>query len=159
MNEDEKSKKICSFEYRANGDNVLEHAFWQTKSMRDTFHVYNNVISIDSTFNLNKSGYRLNIIITIDGNNDTRIVALGFVTTDKRTDLLTSFFNWFNSNNPDYVNIKTILTDKNQSQIDVLRSIHPDVDLSLCPYHVFLAMKLETHKKLPLFALEEARGI
>jgi len=159
MIEDEESKKICSLEYHANEDNVLEYAFWQTKSMRDTFHVYNNVISIDSTFNLNKSGYPLNIIITIDGNNDTRIVALGFVTSDKRTDILTSFFNWFNSNNPDYVNIKTILTDKNQSQIDVLRSIYPDADLSLCLYHVFRVMRLETHKKLPLFALEESRGI
>jgi zinc finger SWIM domain-containing protein 3 len=117
------------------------------------------VISIDSTFNLNRSGYPLNTIITIDGNNDTRIVALGFVTSDKKTDILTSFFSWFNSNNPDYVNIKTILTDKNQSQIDVLRSIYPDADLSLCLYHVFRAMRLETHKKLPLFALEESRGI
>jgi hypothetical protein len=159
MIEDQRKGKICSFKYHSNEDNVLEYAFWQTKTMRETFHVYNNVISVDSTFNLNKSGYPLNIIITIDGNNETRIVAFGFVTSDKRTDIITAFFDWFNSNNPDYVNIKTILTDKNQSQIDVLRTTYPNADLSLCLYHVFKSMRYETRKKLPSSALEGARGI
>ncbi len=126
MIEDQRKGKICSFKYHSNEDNVLEYAFWQT--IKETFHVYNNVISVDSTFNLNKSGYPLNIIITIDGNNESRIVAFGFVTSDKRTDIITVFFDWFNSKNPAYVNIKTILTDKNQSQIDVLRTTYPNAD-------------------------------
>jgi zinc finger SWIM domain-containing protein 3 len=159
MENDVRNRKICSFEYHANEESVLEYAFWQTEKMKEIFNAYCNVISIDSTFNLNRSGYALNIIITIDASKDTRIVAFGLVTSDKRTDIIKAFFEWFNKNNPNYINLKTILTDKNQSQIDVLRNIYPNIDISLCLYHVFKAMRLETHRKLPNYVLEEIRGI
>ncbi len=146
MQNDVRNRKICSFEYHANEESVLEYAFWQTEKMKEIFNVYCNVISIDSTF-------------TIDASKDTRIVAFGLVTSDKRTDIITAFFEWFNKNNPNYINLKTILTDKNQSQIDVLRSIYPNVDISLCLYHIFKAMRLETHRKLPNYVLQEIRGI
>jgi len=125
------------------------------KDLQETF---SSIICVDSTFNLNRSEYAVNIIITIDANRETRIVAFGLVASDKRTDIITDFFQWFNSENSDFVYIRTILTDKNQSQIDVLKKIYSTADISLCLYHVFKAMKLETRKKIPSSVLQDIRG-
>jgi hypothetical protein len=97
--------------------------------------------------------------VTIDANNQIRICAFGSVANDKRTDIITDFFEWFNSEYLNYPNIRTIVTDKNESQINVLRTIYPFADITLCLFHVFKSMKLETRKKLPSYVLEEMRGI
>ncbi len=100
----------------------------------------------------------MNIIITIDANRETRIVAFGLVVSDKRIDIITAFFDWFNEENPSFTNIRAILTDKNQSQIEVLKNTYPNADISLCLFHVFKAMKLETRKKVPASVLQDVRG-
>ena len=150
--------RICSVKYFSNEDNILEYIFWQTSEMKTVFHNYSELICIDSTFNLNRSAYALNIIITIDGNNETRIVAFGLVTSDKRTDIITAFFEWFNQENIDHVKIKTIMTDKNEPQINVLKTLYPEAHIGLCLFHVLKAFKLETKKKLPKDVLDGVRG-
>jgi hypothetical protein len=153
-----KIHNISSLEVNVNEENILESIFWQTQMMKQIFNQHNNIICVDATFNLNRSGYALFIIITIDANWDTRIVALGLVTSDKRSDIIESFFNWFNRENPKHSEIKTIMSDKNESQINILKALYPDSDIALCLYHVFKTFKLETRKKLPSFELEEIRG-
>jgi hypothetical protein len=155
---DQNTNKICSLKYFATSEGILEYVFWQTAAMKQVFEKYSEVICVDSTFNLNRSDYAVNIIITIDANRETRIVAFGLVSSDKRSDIITAFFEWFNSENSTFSKIRTILTDKNQSQIDVLKTLYPTADISLCLFHVFKAMKLETRKKVPSYVLQDIRG-
>jgi hypothetical protein len=158
MKKDLKLNKICSFKFNSNIDGILDSVFWQTSEMKKTFQKYSNVICIDATFNLNRSGYAVFIIITIDANFDTRIVAFGLIANDKRSDILESLFNWFNENNSNHTRIKTIITDKNESQINVLRKLYPQSDVFLCLYHVFKTLKLETLKKVSHARLNDLRG-
>ncbi len=156
---DQELFKICSLKFHSNDEGILQYVFWQTQQVKDIFRSYCKLISVDSTFNLNRSSYALNILVTIDANNQIRICAFGSVANDKRTDIITDFFEWFNSEYLNYPNIRTIVTDKNESQINVLRTIYPFADITLCLFHVFKSMKLETRKKLPSYVLEEMRGI
>jgi hypothetical protein len=158
MKIDQEASKICSLKYFANDQNILEYVFWQTKSMKETFKTYPNIICVDATFNLNRSGYPLYIIITIDANFETRIVALGLVSSDKRGDIVKAFFQWFNDENPENPLIKTIIADKNETQLNVFVELYPTANVSLCLYHVMKSMKLESLRKIPRSALEEVRG-
>lgn len=161
MKSDQIANKICSLDYQSNDNNVLEYVFWQTTKIKEIFQNYYNVICVDATFNLNRSLYSLYIVITIDAANDTRVVALGLIANDRRTDIMTSFFKWFNNENPNYTRISTILTDKNETQINVLRDIYPNANISLCLFHILKALKLESKKKLHLNTdtLNAIRGI
>ncbi len=152
------SNKICSFKYSSNSDGVLELVFWQTLGMREIFSKYPNVICVDATYKLNRSGYPVFIIIIIDANFQTRIAALAFMANDHRSDLLEMLFNWFNEFNPAFTEIKTIISDKNEPQINILRKLYPQTDISLCLYHVFKSLKLESYKKTSHSRLNDIRS-
>jgi hypothetical protein len=57
-----------------------------TQMIKEIFNEH-NIICVDTTSNLNRSCYALFIIITIDANCYTPNLALGLVTSDKRTDI------------------------------------------------------------------------
>lgn len=157
MLKDQESKSI-EFIFHKDDDDIFKYAFWQSNQMKITFDKYNKVICVDATYNLNRCAYPVYLIITIDANRDTRIVAFGIVSSEKKPDIIKAFFSWFNENNPKFREIKTIVSDKHENQIKCLKNLYKDADISLCLYHVFKALRSATQKKLPNNIHEKVRG-
>lgn len=90
----------------------------------------------------------LYMIISIDRNGQSEIVAVFLLTEEDETSL-TQVIDIFKKNNPSWENVRVILTDKDMSERNVLSKAMPQANLQLCLFHVLRSFRREiTPEKL-----------
>ena len=113
---------------------IVTTIFFQTSHMKKLFSSYSDVLYIDSTYCLNQLGYPVVVFMVVDGDNVGHCVGYAIV-RDERMVTLAVLFHEFVKNNVG-VNVKTVVVDKDASEIGALRLSMPDCQLVLCRFHV-----------------------
>lgn len=78
-------------------DDTLQAIFFQTEEMQQTFAAYLEIIILDATYKLNDLRMPLYVMLTVDGNGESEIVALWIVQTEDRDTLSDSPKLWRHS--------------------------------------------------------------
>ena len=106
-------------DFTVDENDELEMLFLQTSSMKQAFSLYADHILIDATNCLNYARMPLFIILAVDGNNISRIVALSLVRNESKV-LIKHFIDTFLRYNTESSNLRTIMVDKDQTLIDIV---------------------------------------
>ena len=96
------------------------------------------VLLIDGTYRVNRSRFPLYTIMVCDGNGQGQAVAHALLADEKR-DTLRALFTVFRPSVGDQV--KTVVTDKDFNEIDVVQELWPEANLVLCRFHVLKAFR------------------
>ncbi|CAL4170273.1 unnamed protein product [Meganyctiphanes norvegica] len=146
-------------------ENVCTGVFLQTEKMKKTFEAYPEIIFIDATYKLNQLNMKLYVMMCMDGNGESEVIALAFVSSDDR-ETLAWFADCFVKRNPNFVKVQCIMSDKDMTERDVMKTYFPGVHLLICSFHVLRNLRREvTAKKRDMnqeeekFALEILQGM
>ena len=119
LRHDQFNDKKMIIDFTVDENDELEMLFLQTSSMKQAFSLYADHILIDATYWLNYARMPLFIILAVDGNNISRIVALSLVRNESKV-LIEHFIDTFLRYNTEPSNLRTIMVDKDQTLIDIV---------------------------------------
>ncbi|VDI04173.1 zinc finger SWIM domain-containing protein 3 [Mytilus galloprovincialis] len=123
-------------------NNKLQAIFFQDRHMRIAFDSYPEVILVDATYKTNSLRMPLYLIINVDGNGQSEIVAM-FLLTQEEELILSLVIEQFKLKNKNWENIRVILTDKDMTERNVLGKAIPQAKLQLCLFHVLRNFRRE----------------
>ncbi|CAL4061204.1 unnamed protein product [Meganyctiphanes norvegica] len=100
-------------------------------------------------------GMPLYVMLCLDGNGESEVVALAFVQHENK-ETLTWIAETFKEKNPNYINLKCIMCDKDMVERDVFETFFPGVHNLICSFHVQQILKREiTTKKMEISEIEK----
>ncbi|XP_031330058.1 uncharacterized protein LOC116161019 [Photinus pyralis] len=115
-------------------DNNFRGLFIQTPAMKSTMNAFPEFLAVDATYKLLKIGLPVFLIIVEDGNCQTEIVGVCILASEGRQSF-TWFLETFKSENPAWINVKCIMTDKDLHEREVIKNCFPNVNLIICVFH------------------------
>lgn len=132
--------ELCAFDSNivkiyVNEDNELEGLFYQDDRMRKYFSVYPGVLIADATYKLNDRQMPLMLLLVIDGNGESQIVAF-FVIRSENYRVVKKMLKYFKEFNPKTNEIEVILADKSMADRKAFQKCFPQANLQLCIFHV-----------------------
>ena len=140
-------------------ESQLKGIFFQDEEMKKAFEQYPEVILVDATYKINDLRMPLYLILSIDGNGQSEIVAI-FLLTDEDETVLTSVVELFKTHNKRWQDISVVLTDKDMVERNVFRKTMPNAELQLCLFHVLRSFRREiTTEKLGVTQGEKIRAL
>jgi hypothetical protein len=108
-------------------DRAIRAIFYQSSAQMKLFSKYPNPIFVDGTYNCTNRGFILVPILSLDNQDNSRLVAWSLVSNETQ-DLLTGIFEQFKQSNELAVKeTKVALVDKNFSEINSLQNVLPHV--------------------------------
>ena len=116
--------------------------FVQTKVMKKAFDLNGEVLFLDSTYKINKKHMPLYVFMVADSNNEGKVVAYALV-LNETTEVVSNIISCFVKNNARAREIiKTVLVDKDFSEINAVKEVLGDeVNILLCKWHVDRAIR------------------
>ena len=102
-----------------NDDNVFTGLFYQDKLMKFNIHHYPEVLMVDSTYKLNDLRMPLYILLIVDGNGQSEVVALCLTSLETK-EAITKMVQSFKDNNPCWSETSVVITDKDFVERSVL---------------------------------------
>ena len=99
-------------------NNVLSSIFFQKQSWQNMYPRYPELILIDATYKLNNLRMPMYILMAVDGNGESEIVALWLVVYEDK-DTISHLMDIFEKHN-DTTNTKCIMADKDMTEREVL---------------------------------------
>ena len=130
--------------------------FFQTSYMKKMLSLYPDVLYIDSTYCLNLYGYPVVVFMIVDGDNVGHCVGYACVRDEKMATLSVLFSEFVRKN--EGVNVKTVVVDKDASEIGAVRQTMPGCNLILCRFHVAKTMYEAVRKYCTRGEQEEVMG-
>lgn len=121
---------------------VLQGIFFQDPFMRGVFEKFPEILLVDATYKLNDLRMPLYVLVVIDGNGESEIVGW-FLVAAETEDNLRQMIDLFKVHNPAHERVRTIMTDKDMVERNVLSSEFPNAELVLCLFHVLQALRRE----------------
>ena len=125
-----------------NDTRTLSGLLFQDGIMKTTFASFPEVLMIDATYKLNELRMPLYLMLVIDSNGQSEIIAL-FLTVNETTDAIQKMVQAFKSENPKWVHTKVVMSDKDFVERAVFKSEFPNASLLLCLFHTLRSMKRE----------------
>ncbi|KAK3800786.1 hypothetical protein RRG08_003190 [Elysia crispata] len=108
--------------------------FFQTAYMKKMLNSYPDVLYIDNTYCLNLYGYPVVVFMIVDGDNVGHCVGYACVRDEKMMTLSVLFGEFVRKN--EGVKVKTVVVDKDASEIGAVRQTMPECNVVLCRFHV-----------------------
>ena len=126
---------------------VLQGIHYQKKIVQEMFSNFPELLLIDATYKLNDLRMPLYIMMVVDGNGESEIVALWIVASEDRISIknMVRIFKRHNSTD----RTACIMSDKDMTERDVLSEEIPNAVLQICLFHTLRSFKREisTEKK------------
>ena len=139
--------------------NVFTGILFQDKAMSSTFGAFPEVLMIDATYKLNDLRMPLYLLMVIDGNGQSEIVA-SFLSTLETEEAITKMIQAFKIHNAHWAETKVIITDKDFTERTVLKKEFPDASLVICFFHTLRSMRREvTCQKLGILPGERDHAL
>ena len=107
---------------------------YQDQLMKVTFSSYPEIILIDATYKLNELRMPLYLMLIIDGNVQSEIVA-AFLTTLETREAITAMVQAFKLHNPNWSHTKVVISDKDFTERSVFEAEFPGASLIICLFH------------------------
>ena len=131
-------------------DKQFTGLLYQDQLMKVTFSSYPEIILNDATYKLNELRMPLYLMLIIDGNGQSEIVA-AFLTTLETHEAITAMVQAFKLHNPNWSHTKVVISDKDFTERSVFEAEFPGASLIICLFHTLRSMKREvTCEKLGL---------
>ena len=102
--------------------------------MKQIFKAYPEVLCIDATYKLLELRFPLYVMLIEDGNGQSEIVA-AFLLLEETESSLSKVIDIFKSYNPSWEYVRVIMTDKDITERDVLKTSLPKAELLICLFH------------------------
>lgn len=134
-------------------NDVLVSIYFQTQAMQNTFSKFPELLLIDATYKLNNLRMPMYILIIVDGNGESEVIALWMVVAeDKPT--ISNLMDVFKKHN-DTTNTKCIMADKDMVERDTLSGKIPNANLLICLFHTLRTFRREiTTEKMNISAAQ-----
>lgn len=116
-------------------ENVVHGIFFQDPAMRIQYEHYPEILFCDATYNISRVKMALQVLMVVDGNGDSQIVALCLIDSENIT-TMTTILSIFCSNNPGHNRSTIIMVDKNAANLASFRTVFPQAAIHLCIFHV-----------------------
>ena len=114
---------------------------------------YPELILIDATYKLNNLRMPMYILMVVDGNGESEIVALWLVVYEDK-DTISHLMDIFEKHN-DTTNTKCIMADKDMTERKVLAEKIPNAALMICLFHTLRTFRREiTTEKMGISAAQ-----
>ena len=94
-----------------NEQKIFTGLFFQDAGMKYNFECYPEVLMVDATYKLNELRMPLYLMMVIDGNGQSEIVAM-FLTLVETKQAITNMFRLFKEVNPAWQRVGVVITDK-----------------------------------------------
>ena len=127
-------------QYVTDTANEVQGIFIQNKTMKKMFEQYPEVILVDATHKTNDLRMPLYLMLVIDSNGESEIVA-AFVVVNEEETFIRTMISIFKEQNPCWKKTKVALTDKDMVERKVLKSEMPQISLLL--FHVLRTFRRE----------------
>ena len=124
------------------GTSDLVGIFYQDQCMKKVFSDFPELLMIDATYKLNDLRMPLYIMLVVDGNGESEIVAT-FLAADETEDTIRSMVAEFKSHNPCYSQVQAIMSDKDFVERLVLHEELPQAAMLICLFHVLRTFRRE----------------
>ena len=109
--------------------------------MASMFHAYPELLMIDATYKLNDLQMPLYVLMIVDGNGESEIIAL-WLTQCEDKETLRALMNELKKNE-NWSSIECIMSDKDMTERDVLIEHLPNAKLLICLFHTLRSMRRE----------------
>lgn len=124
----------------------LDCIFFQDSRMKNVFEIYPDLLMIDGTYKLNDRRMPLVVMLIVDGNGESQIAGLCIVKSEnERT--FRHLFEEFKSENPKYIDINVIISDKSFANRNSFKASFPHAHHQLCVFHVLQIFNREVTTK------------
>ncbi|XP_052128681.1 uncharacterized protein LOC127750611 isoform X2 [Frankliniella occidentalis] len=126
----------------------LKYVFFQTSGMRKNVAQYGRVILLDHSHKVNKNRMPVCVLMVMDGEGNGRAAGYAFVANEQLVtvaDVLSSFRQSIGEDVA--MGVKTIVIDKDPSEIGAIQEVFPDVHIQLCIFHVGRTLKEKSSKE------------
>ena len=131
-------------------DKQFTGLLFQDHLMKVTFSSYPEIVLIDATYKLNELRMPLYLMLIVDGNGQSEIVA-AFLTILETREAITAMVQAFKLHNPNWSLTKVVISDKDFTERAVFQAEFPGASLVICLFHTLRSMKREvTCEKLGL---------
>lgn len=98
---------------------------------------YGKIVLFDHTYKINKTRMPTALLMTMDGNGDGRVVGLAFLANERKENVGNTLDAFITTCGAEIIaNIKTIIIDKDMSEIAAIKKKLPHVNTQLCDFHV-----------------------
>ena len=114
---------------------VVQGLYIQDAMMKDKFQKFPEVILVDSTHKTNLNAMPLFVILCIDGNGDSHVVA-AFLVHHEDEVTVREMVKVFKAKNPASGETSVIITDKDMTERGIFKTELPDIELQICFFHV-----------------------
>ena len=137
-------ENLCHTDKDANytgifNDSQITTIFFQTGHMKKMLNRYPEMLFIDTTYCLNQFSHPIVVFMIADHENKAHCVAYAVVKDEKML-TFSSLYSQLLSRNPG-VNPKTVVIDKDFSEINAVKQSIPSAKILLCRFHVCRALK------------------
>lgn len=139
--EEIKDRNDITTEVFLNNDE-LQGIYIQDDRMRQYFDLYPEVLLMDATYKLNDRRMPLFLLLVVDGNGESQIVAM-FIIKSENYDIISKMLATFKRHNRNHTQIKVILSDKNFAGRRAYTEAFEHAQLQLCIFHVIENFKRE----------------
>ena len=145
-------------EVSTNSNNVLSSVVFQKQSWQNMYARYPELILIDATYKLNNLRMPMYILMVVDGNGESEIVALWLVVYEDK-DTISHLMDIFVKHN-DTANTKCIMADKDMTEREVLAEKIPNAALMICLFHTLRTFRREiTTEKMGISAAQRITAL
>lgn len=137
----------------------LKAIFFQTPAMQDNFRRYPEFVMIDATYKLNDLRMPLFVLLIVDGNGQSEVVAL-CITTDESKETITQMMQSFKRHNEGHTEVTCVMADKDLIEREVITSELPNAHLLICLFHTMRSFKREiSWEKLGITSAERTLAL
>ena len=123
-------------------DKTFTGIFFQDQLMKLNFDAYPEVLMVDATYELNELRMSLYLLLVVDSNGHSEIVAT-FLTTLETEEAITKMVQVFKTNNPKWSQTRVVVSDKDFTERTVFKKEFPSASLLICLFHTLRTLKRE----------------
>ncbi|XP_035667341.1 uncharacterized protein LOC118410003 isoform X2 [Branchiostoma floridae] len=121
-------------------DKTLDALYIQTSAMASSFQKFPEVIFMDSTYKTNNLNMPLFTITVMDGDGVGQPVGYVILTDETKSSIVTAL-QLFLQHNPQSAAVRTVIIDKDPSEIAAVSEVLPHADVIICLFHTMKALK------------------
>ena len=138
-------------------DNNFKGLFFQDDYMEDIYAHFPEILLVDATYKLLDLRMPVYLLMCIDGDGLSEIVAM-FIVAEETKDVIQASVDLFKKHNPSWDKTKVIMSDKDFTERDAFKACFPTASLSICLYHTLRSFRREiTCEKMGISSAERSR--
>lgn len=121
--------------------------YLQTDGMKSTIHRNSDVLYLDATYRINIRKMPLFVFMAADGDNCGRVISLALVVNESEENVTNLLGLFVKENSAAHKLVKTVVLDKDFSEINAVKRLFPNAQIVLCKFHVDRAFYRSLSKK------------